>query len=232
MAACWGQAALQMPAPDVAFLHCKEATSRWTVPRGGSATARDDIPRYTHKFLRCGGKTSRLVIRIRAVPLTTRRFHAHKSSRTDALEGLPLAAFWQRVLGYLIDLMFAVVIWFPLEFAWRRYVLHEEHIEMKWDFHEPGNIVVVLLYWAVANYFGNGQTPGKWIARTRAVSLTSDRLGLWQSIERSLGYGAAVLEAGLGFIQFFWDRNRMCAQDRLAETIVVDVRKPKVNRAP
>jgi hypothetical protein len=25
--------------------------------------------------------------------------------------------------------------------------------------------------------------------------------------------------------QFFWDRNRMCAQDRLAETIVVDVRK-------
>ena len=30
-------------------------------------------------------------------------------------------------------------------------------------------------------------------------------------------------------MQFFWDRNRMCAQDRLAETIVVDVRKPKAN---
>jgi hypothetical protein len=50
-------------------------------------------------------------------------------------------------------------------------------------------------------------------------------MGAWQSIERALGYGAAVLEAGLGFAQFFWDRNRMCAQDRLAETIVVDVRK-------
>jgi hypothetical protein len=55
--------------------------------------------------------------------------------------------------------------------------------------------------------------------------LTSDRLGIWQSVERALGYGAAVLEGGLGFVQFFWDRNRMCAQDRLAETIVVDVRK-------
>ena len=43
-------------------------------------------------------------------------------------------------------------------------------------------------------------------------------------MERSLGYGAAVLEGGLGCAQFFWDRNRMCAQDRLAETIVVDVR--------
>jgi hypothetical protein len=50
-------------------------------------------------------------------------------------------------------------------------------------------------------------------------------MGLWQSIERALGYGAAVLEVGVGFAQFFWDRNRMCAQDRLAETIVVDMRK-------
>lgn len=71
---------------------------------------------------------------------------------------------------------------------------------------------------------GNGRTLGKWISRTRAVSFTSERMGAWQSIERALGYGAAVLEGGLGFLQFFWDRNRMCAQDRLAETIVVDVR--------
>jgi hypothetical protein len=25
-------------------------------------------------------------------------------------------------------------------------------------------------------------------------------------------------------LQYFWDHNRMCAQDRLAETIVVDMR--------
>ena len=76
---------------------------------------------------------------------------------------------------------------------------------------------------------GNGRTPGKWLARTQILSLTSERMGLWQSIERALGYGAAVLELGLGFLQFFWDRNRMCAQDRLAETVVADVRKPKEN---
>jgi hypothetical protein len=52
-------------------------------------------------------------------------------------------------------------------------------------------------------------------------------MGLWQSLERSLGYGAAVLEGGLGFLQYFWSENRMCAQDRLAETIVVDLRKRK-----
>jgi hypothetical protein len=96
---------------------------------------------------------------------------------------------------------------------------------LEWDFHEAGNLVVMVLYLALSNYFGNGRTPGKWAAGTRAVSLTRDRLTLWQSIERALGYGAAVLEAGLGFLQFFWSENRMCAQDRLAETIVIDTRQ-------
>lgn len=137
---------------------------------------------------------------------------------------MPLAAWWQRVLGYAVDLLIAIVIWFPAEALWRRYVFHETQIDLKWDFHEKGNLIVMVLYWAAANYFGNGRTPGKWVARTRAVSLTGERLGLWQSIERVLGYGAAVLEGGLGFAQFFWDRNRMCAQDRLAETIVIDTR--------
>jgi uncharacterized RDD family membrane protein YckC len=154
------------------------------------------------------------------------RFHMHETERVLGLEGLPLAAFWQRALGYFVDLAIAVVLWVPLEFAVRRYLLHEDKIDLKWDFHEAGNIVVMLLYWAACNYVGNGRTPGKWIARTRIISLTSDRLGVWQSMERALGYGAAILEGGLGFVQFFWDRNRMCAQDRLAETIVVDLRRP------
>ncbi len=154
-----------------------------------------------------------------------RLFHAHETARASTLNGLPLAAFWQRVLGYFVDILLALLLWAPLEFAWRRYVLHEQNINLSWDFHEKGNIAAALLYWGLGNYFGNGRTPGKWVARTRILSLTSERMGVWQSIERALGYGAAILEGGLGFLQFFWDRNRMCAQDRLAETIVVDTRR-------
>jgi uncharacterized RDD family membrane protein YckC len=161
-----------------------------------------------------------------------RRFQAHETHRMDELDGVPLATFWQRVLGFELDTLLAVIVWVPLIFCWHRYVLHQINVhDIRWDFHEKDNIVVMLLYWGLANYFGNGQTPGKWIARTRAVSLTGPRLGLWQSLERALGYGAAILECGLGFAQFFWDRNRMCAQDRLAETIVVDLRK-KSRRPP
>ena len=143
----------------------------------------------------------------------------------DALNGLPLALFWQRWLGHWIDLFLAMVIWAPSEVAWRRFVLHQDKIHVDWNYHEPGNLIVMLLYWGLFTYFGNGRTPGKWIARTKVVSLTGERMGLWQSFERVLGYGTAMIELGVGFLQYFWDRNRMCAQDRLAETIVVDMRK-------
>lgn len=154
-----------------------------------------------------------------------RRFHAHESPRLRLLDGLPLATFPQRLLGYLIDVVLAVLLWAPAEILWRKAVLHQQNIRLVWDFHEAGNLLFMLLYFGFFNYVGNGRTPGKFVARTRAVSLTGPRLGLWQSIERALGYGAAILEGGLGFFQFFWSENRMCAQDRLAETIVVDERR-------
>ena len=47
-----------------------------------------------------------------------------------------------------------------------------------------------------------------------------------------LGYGAAVLEGDLGFLQFFWSENRIGTQDPLAETIVVDERRPRAPRSP
>lgn len=155
-------------------------------------------------------------------------FHAHESPRMRELDGVRLASFWQRTLGYMVDLVLAVIIWGPLEVGWRILVLHEQDVHITWDFHEVGNVIVAVLYLGIANYLGNGRTPGKWVARTRAVSLTSTRMGFWQSIERALGYGAAVLECGLGLLQYFWSENRMCAQDRLAETIVVDLRKRKL----
>ena len=154
-----------------------------------------------------------------------RLFHAHQTARLQELDGTSLATFPQRLLGYAVDLFIAVMLWAPCEALWRIKIFHQHDVRMKFDFHEPGNIIVVFLYFGLANYLGNGRTPGKFFARTRAVSLTGSRLGLWQSIERALGYGAAILEGGLGFLQFFWSENRMCAQDRLAETIVVDERK-------
>jgi hypothetical protein len=114
--------------------------------------------------------------------------HSHQALQSTLFSGrgnvtgtragrLPLATFGQRVLGYAIDLLLAILLWAPSEITWRILVLHEKNVHVAWDFHEIGNLVFMLLYFGLFNYVGNGQTPGKWMARTRAVSLTSRRIG-------------------------------------------------------
>jgi uncharacterized RDD family membrane protein YckC len=156
-----------------------------------------------------------------------RRFHAHETARVDRLDGRVLASFWQRLVAYGIDLVVATILFAPIEYVWQRYVEHKENIIIKLDFHEWRSLIVIVVYFGLCAYFFNGKTFGKWITRIRIVSLTQERVSLWQSTERALGYGASLLEAGFGFLQFFINRNRQCVHDRIAETIVVDERRQK-----
>jgi len=131
-------------------------------------------------------------------------FRGHEANRFDALNGLPLAGFWQRGLGLAIDLVAGTAGWVGLEMIGAR--------------------LVALVCCAVVPYATNGVSLGKCVARTRVVSLVGARLGFWQCVERVLGYGVALIE-GMGFLQYFWGDNRMCVQDRMAETVVLDLRK-------
>jgi uncharacterized RDD family membrane protein YckC len=164
--------------------------------------------------------------------MTIRHYDAHESAREDELDGLPLAGFGQRALGFLIDLFLVVLLWVPLELMWARLVSHEwngkSHYSITFSFHEWRGLLVALLYFALVNYFSNGKSLGKWIARTRVVSLKHEHLGLWQCVERVLGYGVATAE-GIGFLNYFFSQNRMCVHDRMAETIVADAR-PKAKQ--
>lgn len=165
--------------------------------------------------------------------MATQYFHAHETAREEELEGLPLAGFGRRAFGYWIDMVLMIPLTFVITVLWVRYGI----VNREWKWHggtirmngPEGSewifIIAALFCVALVNYFSNGKSVGKWIARTRIVSLTRERLGLWQCVERILGYGFSMGEGGLGFIQYYWSPNRMCAQDRLAETIVVDERK-------
>ena len=82
-------------------------------------------------------------------------------------------------------------------------------------------IVIPVLYFGLLLWKGKGRTPGKRLMKIRVVSIVHRHLSLWHSVERALGYGAAALEAGFGFVQFFIHPYRRCVQDRIAETIVV-----------
>ena len=96
--------------------------------------------------------------------------------------------------------------------------LENEHV------HLVSDIVVPVLYFGILLWLGKGRTPGKRLLRIRVVSVVHPHLSFWHSVERALGYGAAALKFGFGFLQFFIHPYRRCAQDRLAETIVVTER--------
>jgi hypothetical protein len=83
------------------------------------------------------------------------------------------------------------------------------------------DIVIPVLYFGLLTWKGNGRTPGKRLMKIRVVSIVHRHLSLWHSVERALGYGAAALEGGFGFVQYFIHPYRRCVQDRIAETIVV-----------
>ena len=49
-------------------------------------------------------------------------FQAHETGRADQLQGLPLATFAQRALGFLVDFVVVLALWIPLELAWSYFV--------------------------------------------------------------------------------------------------------------
>jgi uncharacterized RDD family membrane protein YckC len=163
-----------------------------------------------------------------------RWFHAHETSRFDSLNGLPLASFKHRAYAYLIDLLI-VAIASSILGDWASFKELGESscgvtmgAVMMEVLKKVKELAESVLYFSVALKLMNGQTPGKKLMKIRVVSLTHHGMGWWQSIERALGYGASLLEGGFGFFQFYLNPNRMCVHDRIAETIVIDLRKTRV----
>ena len=83
------------------------------------------------------------------------------------------------------------------------------------------------IYFTLFLYWWNGQTPGKRLFKLRVVKLDGTPLGLWNSFERYGGYCAGLATGLLGFIQVYWDANRMAIQDKISETVVIDLSKEK-----
>ena len=168
-------------------------------------------------------------------------FHPHETARAESLAGVELARFGRRFVAYFIDLFLVFATYGPaislLMAALPEKTDYDRDLAPHVHFHTGLSRAQIphiawtlwlVLYFGLIMWRWNGRTPGKWLMGIRVVSLTHRRMGLWQSIERALGYGASMLEGGFGFFQYFMNANRLCTHDRIAETIVVRApRKPK-----
>jgi uncharacterized RDD family membrane protein YckC len=152
-------------------------------------------------------------------------FNPHETARLKELDGVKLASFPRRSIAYLIDLLISVLLSAILLLAYT-YVTGKfntkNDIKIDFNFENWYSLIATIVYFGLSTYFGNGKTLGKNLLKIRVVSITHSKMTLFQSIERSLGYAASLLEGGFGFIQFFINPNRRTVHDRIAETIVVD----------
>jgi uncharacterized RDD family membrane protein YckC len=152
-------------------------------------------------------------------------YDAHETHRMQEVHGMPLAPFWRRAGAFFLDLGVASAMLMGIAILYVRAMKYAgrevSDIKLEIDFHTWYSIVMAVLYFALWTFLTNGRTPGKWIFGIRIVSLVHERLSLWHSIERALGYGASALEFGFGFLQYFISPNRRTVHDRIAETVVV-----------
>ncbi len=83
------------------------------------------------------------------------------------------------------------------------------------------------IYYSLLTALFNGQTAGKMLLGIRVVQLNAAKLTIWQCFNRYGGYAAGAATGLLGFAQILWDANRQAIHDRIANTVVIDVRRPR-----
>jgi len=94
----------------------------------------------------------------------------------------------------------------------------------------PESVRGVTLYGAAALYFGlftrgrRGATPGKRLLGIRVARLDGERLTLWESLERFVGYLHIPGSLFVGLADLWRDPNRRLAHDRVAHTAVIRTR--------
>ena len=150
------------------------------------------------------------------------RFSTQNIEWQARLQGIELASFRSRALAFLIDgAIVSALLLMPSLLSNIIGVRAGESFELSLEFGGLVSFVVIVLYFGLSTYWGNGATIGKRALGIRVVSVVDSRLTLWHSIERALGYAASSLEAGFGFLQYFKHPNHQTVHDRIAETIVV-----------
>jgi RDD family len=89
-----------------------------------------------------------------------------------------------------------------------------------------------IVYFSLLPAWWNGQTLGKKLMGLRIIELTGQPLTVMRCLRRYGGYAAGMATGGLGFMQALTDVNRQGIQDRVAHTVVVDLRLPAAVAPP
>jgi uncharacterized RDD family membrane protein YckC len=154
-----------------------------------------------------------------------------------------LATIRKRFAAFLIDWLVLIVIYFCIMIIFSLLNMDISKINVHGIFdvevemnNTPSYLITFLkflfgllpvIYFTISFYFWKGRTVGKYFLKLKVLSLYHVSPGFWHCLERSLGYFASALEFGFGYIQAFWNPNRMTLHDKIGETVVIDLNVKK-----
>jgi len=146
------------------------------------------------------------------------------------------SGFWRRVMAFLIDMVILYFISLVLFFIGFM-VLHTGSVSRfpGVSLTEMGSfvilycIVTLLVYMLYFTYFHGiaGQTPGKMILGLLVVQTTGEKMTPGIAFLRWVGYIISSLFLYLGFIWIAFDGKKQGWHDKIAGTVVIQVRRDK-----
>ncbi len=119
--------------------------------------------------------------------------------------------------------------------------LEDKNEDLKKEIENPGFIKMIRgfgqdfgltfgwvgIYFILSLAFFEGHTAGKKLLGLKVVRLNNKPISIWYSFERFGGYAAGLATGLLGFLQILCDANRQVIHDKIASTVVVDLRDKK-----
>jgi uncharacterized RDD family membrane protein YckC len=97
----------------------------------------------------------------------------------------------------------------------------------KWESSVGAKFGWAFIYFTFLPFWWKGQTIGKKVFGLRVVELTGKPLTVMNCLGRYGGYAAGMATGMIGFVQVLWDINRQAIQDKIAHTVVIDLRQPR-----
>lgn len=95
---------------------------------------------------------------------------------------MQIVGFGTRVLNFLVDVIFVFAIAYLLQKVWDWYVVFYEFTP--YNFGETFGLVVFIYYFLFELIFA--RTPGKWFSKSKVVTKTGTKPGVWPVFVRSI----------------------------------------------
>jgi uncharacterized RDD family membrane protein YckC len=183
---------------------CATQISDSLVDELNTASLSDEEAQTTLKQLLADSDLPRQVQQDKLAQLQQQRAQLPPTAAAETASTAPEPGWWQRLRqsdNSLINFIQGILSDLGISFGW------------------------AVVYFTLFVSWNNGQTPGKSVLGIRIVQLDNKPLSLWGAFGRQGGYSAGIATGLLGFLQIYWDPNRQAVQDKLANTLVLRLKK-------